>query len=390
MFQIANRRLTEIQSAIESGTVHSDSLLGGQLGLVLFYYHLYEVTEEDSYRGKTLKLLEGVVDNLHAGNSRLIKYTFGSGAAGFGYIMSFLSRRKFIDTDLREELGELDHYLFEEAIRYLSTDAVDYLHGALGVLHYFTTRMNEEQIRQYADIIITQLNDKAVYDGKGMRLHNIFSGNEQPHEFNLSLSHGLSGILLILINAFKFSDHKKLIRHMIGEGVRYIINHRKDADFATGVYNYFPLIVNENTGKLAESNRLGWCYGDLNQVLLLYRAGKLLEQDNYIKLAQIIGLQSLLRNDADSTMVVDSHFCHGSSGLAQFYRVLYQISGHDAYRTGYKQWIEQTILHIEQELANGKYADRETQFLEGLVGVALTLLSYVSGKELQWSRCLLL
>jgi lantibiotic biosynthesis protein len=390
MHQIANRRLTEITGAIDAGTIHSDSLLGGQLGLILYYYHLYEVAEENSYREKTLQLLDEVVDNLQAGNSRLVKYTFGSGAAGFGYMMSFLEKRKFIEMDLRQEMEELDQYLFEEAIRQVKTEAVDYLHGAMGVLHYFTTRMNEEHIRQYADQVIVQLDNKAIYDDKGMRLENIFSGNEHPGEYNLGLSHGLSGILLILINAFRYSEHKKLIQNMVGEGVRYILHHRQDVDFANGIYNYFPLVVNEKTGGLSESNRLGWCYGDLNQVLLLNRAGRLLDRENYIKLAQLIGLQTLLRTDANSTLVMDSHFCHGSSGLAQFYRVLHQVTGHEGYRAGYEQWMEQTLLHIEREMATGKYAGRETQFLEGLVGVALTLLSYVSGKELQWSRCLLL
>jgi lantibiotic biosynthesis protein len=320
----------------------------------------------------------------------LIKYSFGSGGAGLGWMLSFLESRKFIDVDLVVELGELDHYLFEEAISHLSANSVDYLHGALGVLHYFTMRMQDEQVKQYADIIITQLNDKAVYDAKGMRLYNYFSGQEQPGEYNLGLAHGLSGILLILINAFDHSDHKKLIRHMVSEGLRYILHYRKDVDFANGVYNYFPLSVYENSEKLSESNRLGWCYGDLNQVLLLNRAGQLLNQENYTRLAQLIGLQSLLRKDAASTMTSDSHFCHGSSGLAQIYRVLHQLTGHEAYRLGHEYWIEQTLLYVEKELLNGTYAGKETSFLEGLVGVALTLLSYVSGKELQWSRCLLL
>src|SRR5688572_28692120 len=112
MLQIANRRLTEIMGAIDAGIIHSDSLHGGQLGVILYYYHLYEVTEENSYREKTLQLLDEVVSNLQTGNSRLMKYTFGSGAAGFGYILHFLESRKFIEMDLRQEMEELDKYLF--------------------------------------------------------------------------------------------------------------------------------------------------------------------------------------------------------------------------------------------------------------------------------------
>jgi lantibiotic modifying enzyme len=390
MLQIANRRLTEINRTIETGRTIADSLLGGQLGLVLYYHQLYEATEENRYREKALQLLTEVIDNLQQGNSRLVKFSFGSGAAGFGWLMTFLVQKRFIDANLPEELGELDNYLFEEAMQQLAADSSDYLHGALGILHYFTMRMQEEEIKQYADKIIGRVNERGIYDEKGFRLHNFFSRDVKPDEINFSLSHGLSGTLLILMNAYENSNQQSLIQHMVAEGVRYMLHCRKDVDFTNGVYNYFPLTVMENNDKRIESNRLAWCYGDLNQVLLLNRAAGLLQRENYSRLAQLIGLQTLLRTDEKSTLAKDSHFCHGSAGLAQYYRILYQLTGHEGYKTGYEQWIEQTLLHIEKELSEGAYAGKETNFLEGLVGVGLTLLSYVSGKELQWSRSLLL
>jgi lantibiotic biosynthesis protein len=390
MLQIANRRLTEINRTIETGRIASDSLLGGQLGLVLYYHQLYEVTEEHAHREKALQLLAEVIDNLQAGNARLVKSSFSSGAAGFAWLMNFLAEKNFIDTDLREELRELDNYLFEDALKQLDADKPDYLHGAFGILHYFTTRGREEEIRQYADKIIARVNEKGIYDEKGFRLRNIFTLGTNPDEINLSLSHGLSGMLLILMNAWEHSGQQPLIQHMVAEGVRFILHYRKDVDFANGIYNYFPSTVMENENKQIESNRLAWCYGDLNQVLLLNRAADLLQRDNYSRLAQLIGLQTLLRTDEKSTLANDSHFCHGSAGLAQYYKTLHQLTGNEGYRAGYEQWIEQTILHVEKELAAEKYAGKETNFLEGLVGVGLTLLSYVSGKELQWSRSLLL
>jgi lantibiotic biosynthesis protein len=390
MLQIANRRLTEINRTIETASSRADSLLGGQLGLVLYYSQLYEVLEEHQYREKALQLLQGVIDNWESGNTRLTTSSFGSGGAGFGWTLTFLAEKKFIEADLDEELEELDKYLFEEATKQLAAGSTDYLHGALGILHYFTLRMHNGKIRQYADDLIVQLDTKGIYDDKGFRLHNYFTGKEAADEINFSLSHGLSSLLLILMNACEHSAHKNIIERMVGEGVRFILHYRRDVDFANRIYNYFPMTLFENTGKTIESNRMAWCYGDLNQVLVLNRAGQFLQKDNYTKLAQLIGLQTLLRNDQQSTLVTDSHFCHGAAGLAQFYRVLYEMTGHEGYRTGYEQWIEQTLLYIENELATGKYAGKETNFLEGLVGVALTLLSYVSGKELQWSRCLLL
>lgn len=390
MLQIARRRLEEINRTIEKGVTASDSLLGGQCGLVLYYYHLYEVTEENVYREKTIALLEEVIDNWHAEKTRLMGSTFGSGAAGFAWVLSFLVRKKLIGVDLGDELSELDNFLFNDALQKISIGEMDYLHGAMGILHYFTFRMGEEPIKEYADKLILAINDKALQDEKGWRLRNIVSGEESPDEINLSLSHGLCGVLLILINAHEHSNQKILIEKIVSEGIRYLLQFRRDVDFENGVCNYFSFTVFENSGRETISNRLAWCYGDLNQVLLLNRAGKLLQQENYIRLAQLIGLQTLLRKSESTTLATDSHLCHGSAGLAQFYKVLYEITGVPGYKTGYDCWIEQTLLYIEKELPAGKYIDFETNFLEGLAGVGLVLMSYVSNKELHWSKGLLL
>ena len=392
MIQIVQRRLDEINSIIQAKQSTNNSFLSGRSAIVLYYFHLYEVTGNNEYRNKAMVELEEIVQNLQSGEPKLFGSSFSTGGAGFAWVVGFLRQHNFIDWNLQEEFAEFDSYLFDCAMNELSHDALDYLHGAMGILHYFTVRMNEEKIKWYADTLIEALNTKAICDNNGLRIYSYISKTIEPdkEEFNLSISHGLSGWLLILINAWHHSGKKEMIEKMIREGLQYILYYRKDADYTAQEYNFFPFAVNERSAKQIESPRLAWCYGDLNQVLLLNRAGKLLQEDNYLKLAQIIGLQTLMRKTADSTLATDSHFCHGTSGLAQFYKVLYDTTGYPAYKSGYNHWIEQTILHLEKELYNGKYAGKEKDFLEGLLGVAFTLLSYISDKKLRWSNSLLL
>jgi len=45
---------------------------------------------------------------------------------------------------------------------------------------------------------------------------------------------------------------------------------------------------------------------------------------------------------------------------------------------------------LDKELESSFYSGRELDMLEGLIGVAFSLLSYVSEKELNWSKSLLL
>jgi lantibiotic modifying enzyme len=316
--------------------------------------------------------------------------SFSSGGAGFAWVTAFLKKRHFIEWDLGEELSDLDEFLFTEAMAQLQADALDYLHGSMGILHYFTTRMDEVKIMLYADTFIEALYAKAIRDDKGIRFRSFITKPVAREEYNFSLSHGLSGMLMILMNAWPLSKNKKMIEEMVADGVKYLLHYRKDIDYDNEQYNFFPFTINEQTRGIVESNRLAWCYGDLNQVLLLNRAGKLLKQNNYIRLAQLIGLQTLMRNDYTMTLAGDSHFCHGTAGLAQVYKILYDATDQPGYKKGQDFWIEQTILFLEKELPAGKYKGHEHDLLEGLPGVGLTLLSYISEQPLDWSTSLLL
>lgn len=53
-------------------------------------------------------------------------------------------------------------------------------------------------------------------------------------------------------------------------------------------------------------------------------------------------------------------------------------------------WIEKTIEQVERDLTTDLYKGKETALLHGLPGIALTLLSFVHEKELQWGKVFLL
>jgi len=163
-----------------------------------------------------------------------------------------------------------------------------------------------------------------------------------------------------------------------------------DVDFANGEYSFFPYMVKRQSDEIRSSNRLAWGEGDLNEVLLFYRAGALLNDAGLIQLANLIGAQSIMRKEERSTMVADASFSHGASGLAQYYKILYRESKVAFYLEGHTHWIEQTILLLDNDLQQGIYHGKEHNFADGLVGIAFTLLSYISDTEFRWSRSVLL
>lgn len=391
MQQIAQKYLNELNSLLADHAGNNDTFLSGRLGLSFYYYHLYKATETPSFKHKAESLVEQVLANINSAKPSLVGPTLGSGGAGLGYTLNFMQQEGFLELEVNDELDEMDAYLFSTAGSLIEEDNIDYLHGALGVVHYFAEKAARwPPAMRYLDDLVERICSRAVQEETGCWFRNNLLKVNGRQIINFSLSHGLCGILLVLLRAGKISAHQDLIRKTVKEGIRFILKHKIDVDFSRNEYSFFPFMVGQHVSEISAPNRMAWCYGDLNEVLLLYRAGAFLQDSSLEKLADLIGMQSMMRRDEPSTLVTGAGFCHGAAGLAQFCKVLHSETGQAVYHDGYEFWMERTILLLEEELKKGSYAGKEHDCLEGPLGIAFTLLSYISDTELKWSRSLLL
>ncbi len=373
-------------------TIDNDSFLGGRLGLLFYLYHLAGVTGNDLYASRAEEMLAAVFDNINDGGSSLPGTAYSSGLTGFSFVLSFLNKEGYIGLDIKAELEDVDRLLFDMACVQIEQDCIDYLHGAFGIIHYFAQRQPDEQISFYLDTLIEKACGRRLEEGDTcwFRNNSLRTADKNCEEINFSLSHGLTGILLILLNAYAVSSHKALIRSVLESGIRFIQKHRVPEIGSADGHTLFPFAIHNGQNPFAFPDRMAWCYGDLNEVLLLYRAGKLLQDSSLTGFAEEVGRRSSMRKTASSTMITDSHFCHGSSGIAQFYRVLYEESGSLFYLDAYDYWIGQTLQLLDKDLEKDVFRGKTEDYLEGLVGVAFTLLSYTTDKKLNWSKSLLL
>jgi lantibiotic modifying enzyme len=390
MNQIVEKTLKETNNFIAQHPPKTDYLLAGSLGLGLYYSQLYAHYEQDVYLDKSISIVEDVFNKLNGGSPGLLGSSFSSGVAGLAYLTNFLAGQGWLEMDVEAEFDTLEEYLYNSALKEIALDYVDYLHGAFGCIHYFTTRKHSPRGRYYLNGLVNELLPKVVWEENGAWIRNLMLRSSEREEVNLGLAHGQCSMLMILMDAFDVLDNKEQVRKVIRQGVEFILVQKKDINTEENMFNIFPFHVNKQVPSIPIPNRLAWCYSDLNEVLLFYKAARFLEWDELRKLADLVGLQTLMRKDRHSTLIEDSHFCHGSSGVAQVYRTLYQETGLAAYAKGYEYWIEQTVLMLENELKTDYYRGKEVDLLEGLTGVGLTLLSFISPKPLQWSRLLLL
>lgn len=389
MQQIAQKQLDNINRVLGGQTSNNDTFTQGKLGLIYYYYHLYKVTESATLKQETNQLLQQVFSGIYSANPTLVGPSLSTGGAGFGYTVNLMHREGFLQLEAENELDALDDYLFKTARGFVEEDNIDYLHGALGVVQYFSGRQ-QGAAKQYADVLIEKICKRAVQEEAGCWFRNNLIRVDGKQVINFSLSHGLCGILLTLLKVHAGSAHKELIANTVKEGIRFILKHKIDVDFSRSEYSFFPLMIARDAHEIITPDRMGWSCGDLNEVLLFYRAAKLFGDDGLLRLANLIGMQSMMRKDGPSTQATTAAFCHGAAGLAQSCRILHKETGFPVYRDGYEHWLQRTILLLEDELPKGVYAGKEEGLLDGLTGIALTLLSYISDKALNWSSVLLL
>ena len=296
---------------------------------------------------------------------------------------------RFLEISLDEDLVSLDEFLFDSALQFIEEQNLDFWHGAFGIVFYFLERLDNISIKQNTEFLIEKIIKNAITSDKGLYFPNVIDAEDRDL-INLSLSHGQTAFLIILIQAYEKGLCRDIIPEIVRQGSDFVISQFKESDFGREKYSFFPIKINAQTNEKTFKNRLGLCYGDLNIALLLYRASDFLGDSSLHKTADLVGLSTLLRKDTKMTLIKDAHLCHGASGVAQFYRTLYKITEIEAYQKGYEYWIDHTLTFLDQHLEDNALGNEKASLLNGLTGIGLVLLSYVSKEKLDWEKIFLL
>ena len=389
MHKLVERSLQKIDRIIAESPAKTDSLFTGSLGRALYYSQLYLAYEDNRYQQECIDIMEKVFDRINTGKSGLKGASLATGMAGFACSVNFLTRYGVLDIDTDEAFDALDEYLYNSAMAEIGLDFMDFIYGAFGSIHYFVRKGNREKSKYYLNKLVDRVLERVVDQEQGTWIPAVSIKHATKDVVDMGLAHGQCGMLLILIEACELLPQRTDLVGFIRKSVEHILTLKEEVNYDAQLFNLFPFQYKKGVSAPIP-NRLAWCYSDLNEVLLFYKASRLLQWPQLKELADLIGMETLMRRDINATMVSNTHFCHGSSGVAQIYRILFRETGLQAYKIGYEHWIEQTVLMADEELQDECYQGKESDLLEGWLGVGLTLLSFVSIKELGWSSLLLL
>lgn len=396
-------KLKEIDLILREEYQHNPNIgvLSGISGVAVFQFYYARFLQDEQHEDVGAAILTSVIEKINQG---YIYHTFCGGIAGAAWALEFLKKEKFIALDTDALLPELDDFLINSIHREEENIVFyDFLHGVLGIGHYFLKRyQNTESAvlkKKYKEVlqdIITSLDTSSLKDKDGVRWKSVLVKEDGLRGYNLSLSHGMSSIVNFLSRLVIYDDFQASTKKLLQESVRYIMGLKSDDISDTSSFPNWVTVDNEQS----KNTRLAWCYGDLGVGISLWQAGKSLQDPIISNTAMEVLKRSTLRKDLGEAKIIDAGICHGSYGVMLIYHYMYKETNDPVFKEAADFWIHQALDMAIHEKGHAGYMQwkageksgwkAETNILEGIAGIGLSIISYLAPFETKWDECLLM
>lgn len=355
------------------------------------------VNRDDLLAGATAQL-QSAADRIQ----NLGHYPFlYQGFAGVAWAVNHLHRLGVLD-----DAGDLLDAVDEAALDWLQQGAssmlCELIAGLAGIGVYGLARAHTPGGRKITQRVVDALAATAV-EHQGHRTW--FNPPENSSEltrhaapqgcFNLGLSHGVPGAVAFLSKAAArgFSGAAALA-HDAGE---WLLRQRRR--YANGSVFAAQFLNDPETE--SEGSRLAWCYGDLGVSAALMVSARALRRADWEASAREIAAAAARREGA---RVMDGGLCHGAFGNAHLFHRFYRATGDAVFADAARHWL-QTGFALRQPgrplagypawvpgpgevpVADPWVAD--SGMLEGISGIGLVLLAFLSRVAPDWDEFML-
>lgn len=365
-------------------------LLGGDFGDILFLYHYSKI--DSCYEAIADGLFEKMLQSLPL-QPRVATYC--SGLAGLGVGLLSLQHDGFID-GVETALDAIDPTIAKSLDLFISNNNIDFLHGLIGVGFYLLERSysSKEYSVNNLSKIVDYLDKSKIADGAIVKWR--YNADRLSRPYNISLSHGVSSIVVFLCRLLKSGilskKYNAIIKQMLEGAVLFLLGNRVDVDKLGCWFASSSIECDDRPHR----SRLAWCYGDLGVATALLEAGNTLNDSSVRDFAIQVLLYSARRRDIKANYVKDFCVCHGSVGIAQIFRSHGIALELDELLDAAAYWEKDTLskavmgghghhtlLYYDPE--NGGYIERGG-VLDGIAGAGLYLL----GEQTHLNKLLLL
>ncbi|MGA9211558.1 lanthionine synthetase LanC family protein [Kaistella sp.] len=410
------KKIHEIESYIKETWnkepyVSDLSLFTGVSGVPIFYYMLYQYTNESKYLDKIEIILNLIFERLNESDENIPK-TYCLGLAGIGYMLNFLEESDELkNIDFTEALEVIDEILLDTIDYFLSyidhidskdkMEHIDFLHGVSGIAHYFLERNKKEIFSGKITILFEKLSEIVKWDyEKALESINNTEINQNSHKINIGLAHGHISFILLFSKFLSLVPDNQIVREGIKTSVKTVLLFRNDDENS---FCQFPSIaVNKHTANY--NIHLGWCYGDQSVSYGLYKAGKILNDINLIALSEEIALSTIKRKSLQLALLneenCDAGFCHGTISVAYYHKKWYSITSNVEFLKLYKKFTNDTLLiankgnglaGYKKKTATGEYQNT-LGLLDGIAGIGVFLIDSLLNENIsiKWESIFLI
>lgn len=382
----ANSVLERLTTAIDKkfGKVSRFGL--SHIAYALFYHYLFQLSADKTDLTKRNLCLNSILDELEQEkNAWQFFYRQPFLFNCLADIMKALREEDDVAAALIKRFYEWNNRLIASPDPEPRLNKIGYLTGWAGMMNYFLALPERSEhrkylVERYGEYLKSRL--PLMYD------HDLFFLPDEQEQTDMGLAKGVCGVLTVMTD-LALEIKSKVITDFIANAINRLITLRQEVDQSENKCSFFPYKI-DHTRKVAfYDNRLSWSNSDLGQALLLCKASTLCNNYNYLKMAEMISLNTLLRKHEAHTGIYDASIAHGAAGVATVYRKLFKNIGNEDLFKGYIFWITLTIELAEKEMnelpSEGKTAD----ILEGPAGIGLALMTYKSEKISDWSKTIL-
>ncbi|MDF2886243.1 MAG: hypothetical protein K0R23_628 [Lacrimispora sp.] len=390
-------------------TLHS-----GLPGLALLYGELQRIFPDEGWDEIGNKYLTRIVKGIEQQGG--VPLSMFSGAAGIGLAAVCLSEdfkyyRNFIGGINQIIANQLHIYTDQDISNGVRMQEYDVIEGLSGILNYLLLFQSDQSLRPVLESGLCFLVNLAVSDisvrgvcvpGWYVPSEYQFSELESQYykngNFNTSMSHGISGPLALLSQAYMqgviVPNHKKAICRIMEflKGCQISDEKRVFWKGQISFEEYKMRCLNEDN----IVRRDAWCYGSPGICYAMALGAKVLEDNEMLHTIQGVFTDTM----HDMKGIFSPTFCHGYAGLYALVQAMQELTGQEYQEE--KIILKKIILsyynknkrygfdNIEVEGTQLKEI-QSTGLLTGAAGTCLALLSGEGGLDgMLWRKAFLL
>ncbi len=378
---VIENKINEIEIEISKSDPLKDiGFFSGEIGIAIFYNQMYEYYKKEEFREKPRERLVNTFDLINEGYKST---TICSGISSVLIGIKQTNSESLVDSLTIEVLNKK---VIESVKIMIERRNFDFLHGSTGIIWTLLLfdKIDIDVVSYYVDSIYKVLKKVSKH-----RYSIVQTRNEEGklvNFINLSLSHGLSSIIITLAKIASKNISVAKAKYILTKLCNFIICEKlKNIE---ALYPSFSRIFNPEI----MSSRLAWCYGDIGIMLSLQKASEVLDIPEWQNEAKLILANSIQRKSIVDTKVYDPMLCHGSGGLTAIFHAL-SLKYNDVAINNIKDyWLNYTLKLGSQK--NGlagftKLYDNiqirpDISVLSGIGGIGLMLLSVLDNSIPDW------